>query len=53
MAYQRSLKIDQSKKMLFIENLLETKNLHTKEIYHLEFKRYKSMINFSVNTKQI
>ena len=24
---------------------IRVKNLHSKEIYHLEFKRYKSMIN--------
>ena len=44
---------------------IRAKNLHSREIYHLEFKRYKSMIeilklknqsttkHFSMNTKQI
>ena len=38
--------INQSiKEMLLTENLLRVKNLHFKEIYYLEFKRYKIMIN--------
>ena len=55
-----------NQKIEFTGNLLEPKNVHSKAIYHLEFKRCKSMINrltrinkskyykkFLVNTSQI
>ena len=64
MAYQKNLKIDQLKNAIY-RKFIRAKNLHSKEIYHLKFKWYKSMINdllrltnqnttkhFSVNTKQ-
>ena len=44
MAYQRNYKINQSKNAIYMK-FITTKNLHSKEIYHLEFKRYKNMIN--------
>ena len=40
--------IESSNKSWLIKEILKvirTKNLHSKEIYHLEFKRYKSVIN--------
>ena len=55
-----------NQKNAIYKKFIRAKNLHSKEIYHLEFKRYKSMITrltriskskyyqtFSVNTKQI
>ena len=44
MTYQRNSKINQSKNTIY-KKIIRIKNLHPKEIYHLEFKRYKSMIN--------
>ena len=34
-----------NKKKAIYRKFIRAKNLHSKEIYHLEFKRYKSMIN--------
>ena len=34
-----------NKKNAIYRKFIRTKNLHSKEFYHLEFKRYKSMIN--------
>ena len=34
-----------NKKNAIYRNFIRDKNLHSKEFYHLEFKRYKSMIN--------
>ena len=44
MAYQRNFKISQPKNVIY-RKFIRAKNLHPKEIYHLNFKRYKSMIN--------
>ena len=44
MAYQRNFKINQSKNAIY-RKFIRAKNLHSKEIYHLEFERYKRMIN--------
>ena len=40
MAYQGN-----QPKYSIYRKFIRTKNLHSKDIYHLEFKRYKSMIN--------
>ena len=39
------LKLINQKKNAIYRKFITDKNLHSKEIYHLEFKRYKSMIN--------
>ena len=44
MAYQKNFKINQSKNAIY-RKFIRAKNLHSKEIYHLEFERYKRMIN--------
>ena len=44
MAYQKSFEINQWKNAIY-RNFIRAKNLHSKELYHLEFKRYQSMIN--------
>ena len=44
MTYQRNSKINQSKNTIY-KKIIRTKNLHPKEINHLEFTRYKSMMN--------
>ena len=43
MAYQRNFKINQSKNAIY-RKFIRAKNLYSKKIYHLKFKRYKSMI---------
>ena len=45
MSYQINFKINQSKKNAIYRKFISAKNLHCKEFYHSEFKRYKSMIN--------
>ena len=39
------LKSTNQKKNAIYRKFIRTKNLHSKEIYHLEFKRYETMIN--------
>ena len=39
------LKSINQKKEAVYRKFIRTKNLHSKEIYHLEFKRYKTMIS--------
>ena len=46
MTYQRNFNINQSiKKKAIYRKFIRAKNLHSKDIYHLEFKRYKSITN--------
>ena len=44
MAYQKNFEISQLKNAIY-RTFITAKNLHFKEFYHLEFKRYKSMVN--------
>ena len=51
MAYKGILKSINQKNAIY-RKFIRTKNLNSKEIYHLELKRYKSMINKLTRTNK-